>query len=153
MNLKHFTVLAISTLISSSSVLADHDGEGYTVVYIRHFNAAVRAFNGGDWDRARNEYRTAIGISPKSVEPYEGLLNTCMHSKEWDQVAYAASKVLELDPSMYDQVAFDYGSALKHLKRYKEAQPYLKRAKKLMNASRREFHLEEHPDGLLRGER
>ena len=99
-----------------------------SVTLIRHSNKAADYYNGGDYGRARDEYRTAIGLAPKSPEYYEGLYNTCMKSGEWDQVAFALEKLFELDPKKQQTLAYEYGQALYHLNKYGEAVPWLKKA-------------------------
>jgi len=100
----------------------------WTVTMIQSYNKAVTAYNRQDWATAKNEFRDVISRQDNIVDFYLGLLNTCMHSGEWDQVVFAAEKLGTLDPVLKNQVAFDYGMALYKLNRYAEAVPVLKRA-------------------------
>ncbi|HEY9731216.1 MAG TPA: tetratricopeptide repeat protein [Drouetiella sp.] len=99
-----------------------------SVTLIRHSNKAADYYNAGDYGRAREEYRIAIGLSPKSVELYEGLYNAAMKNNEWDQVAFAIEKIFELDPKKQPALSYEYGQALFHLNKYDEAVPWLKKA-------------------------
>lgn len=98
-----------------------------SVTLIRHSNKAADYYNAGDYGRAREEYRIAIGLSPKSVELYEGLYNAAMKNNEWDQVAFAIEKIFELDPKKQPALSYEYGQALFHLNKYDEAVPWLKK--------------------------
>lgn len=100
----------------------------WTVTLIKHNNKAVEAYNSGYWDQARNEFRTAIGINPNMPDFYEGLMNTCVNAQQWEQVAYAAEKLVQLDPTKRNAVAYAYGMALFKLNRDEQAVPWLKRA-------------------------
>ncbi|HEY9715149.1 MAG TPA: hypothetical protein V6C72_16890 [Chroococcales cyanobacterium] len=106
-----------------------------TVTLVRHSNKAADYYKEGDWGRARDEYRTCIGLAPKSIEYYEGLYNTCMHDNEWDQVAYALNEIFKLDAKKRDTLAYEYGLALFHLNKFDEAEPALKRALASTNLS------------------
>lgn len=99
-----------------------------SVTLIRHSNKAADYYNAGDYGRARDEYRIAIGLSPKSVELYEGLYNSAIKAGEWDQVAFAIEKIFELDPKKQPSLSYEYGQALFHLNKYDEAVPWLKKA-------------------------
>jgi tetratricopeptide (TPR) repeat protein len=102
----------------------------WTVTMLAHYNKAVDAYNRSDWGTAKEYFRDAIGDASGQDLPelWEGLLNTCMHSEEWDQVALACEKLGAIDPVAKNQVAFEYGMALYKLNRYQEAVPVLKRA-------------------------
>jgi tetratricopeptide (TPR) repeat protein len=102
----------------------------WTVTMLTHYNKAVEAYNRSDWGTAKDNFRMAIGDAAGQDLPelWEGLLNTCMHSEEWDQVALACEKLGAIDPVAKNQVAFEYGMALYKLNRYQEAVPVLKRA-------------------------
>lgn len=99
-----------------------------SVTLIRHSNKAAEYYNSGDWGRAKDEYRTCIGLAPNSIEYYDGLYNTCKNSNEWDQVAFALDKIFALDPKRKDQMAYEYGQALFHMNHYDEAITWLKKA-------------------------
>lgn len=126
--------LAIITMLtfSISPVLAVGDNVGSTgsVTITKHLNNAAKAFAIRDYATAKSEYRIAIGLSPESIEFYYGLYDVCVHSGEWDQVAFALEKIFELDPSKKQQLGAQYGEALYHMKRYEEAIPVLKQALK-----------------------
>ncbi len=117
-----------ATLLSLFFSMPQKASAEESVTLIRHSNKAADYYNAGDYGRARDEYRVAIGLSPKSVEYYEGLYNTCMHSQEWDQVAFAIEKIFELDPKKQQSLSYEYGQALFHLNKYEEAVPWLKKA-------------------------
>jgi tetratricopeptide (TPR) repeat protein len=117
-----------ATLLSLFLSMPQKASAEESVTLIRHSNKAADYYNAGDYGRARDEYRTAIGLSPKSVEYYEGLYNTCMHSQEWDQVAFAIEKIFELEPKRQQSLAYEYGQALFHLNKYDEAVPWLRKA-------------------------
>jgi tetratricopeptide (TPR) repeat protein len=94
----------------------------------KHANDAARAFAGGDYAKARDEYRIAISMSPDTIEFYYGLYDVCTHSKEWEQVVFALDKIFELEPAKKKQLGAEYAEALYNLKRYDEAIPMLKQA-------------------------
>jgi len=123
-----FLVASSATLLSLLCAMPPQAWAEESVTLIRHSNKAADYYNAGDYGRARDEYRTAIGLSPKSIDLYEGLYNSCLKSQEWDQVAFAIEKIFELDPKRQPTLAYEYGQALYHLNKYDEAVPWLKKA-------------------------
>jgi hypothetical protein len=125
------TLGLVSLLVASSSLgtLAfDETGSTGSITITKHATDAAKAFSGGDWAKARDEYRTAISLSPDTIEFYYGLYDVCTHSREWDQVAFALEKIFALDPGKKKQLGAEYGEALTNLARYDEAIPVLKQA-------------------------
>lgn len=100
--------------------------EGPSVTLMKYVGKAHEAMKSGRNQEARDEFRKAIGLSPKTVDYYIGLSNACSQLKEYDQVAFALQKAIELAPAQKDEFSGDYGEALFHLGRYDEAVPYLK---------------------------
>jgi tetratricopeptide (TPR) repeat protein len=123
-----FLLAGSATLLSMLCAVPPQASAEESVTLIRHTNKAADYYNAGDYGRARDEYRTAIGLSPKSVELYEGLYNACIKNGEWDQVAFAIEKIFELDPKKQPALSYEYGQALYHLNKYDEAVPWLKKA-------------------------
>jgi hypothetical protein len=126
------TTLGFVSLFVASSFLGtlafDETGSTGSITITKHATDAAKAFSGGDWAKARDEYRTAISLSPDTIEFYYGLYDVCTHSREWDQVAFALEKIFELDPTKKKQLGAEYGEALTNLARYDEAIPVLKQA-------------------------
>jgi tetratricopeptide (TPR) repeat protein len=124
--------LGLASLFIASSCLCslafDETGSTGSITITKHATDAARAFSGGDWGKARDEYRTAISLSPDTVEFYYGLYDVCTHSREWDQVAFALEKIFLLEPNKKKQLGAEYGEALCNLGRYDEAIPVLKQA-------------------------
>lgn len=100
--------------------------EGPSVTLMKYVGKAQEAMRAGRNQEARDEFRKAIGLAPKTPEYYIGLSDACYAMKEYDQVAFALQKVIELNPAMKDECSGEYGEALFHLGRYDEAIPYLK---------------------------
>jgi tetratricopeptide (TPR) repeat protein len=100
--------------------------EGPSVTLMKYVSKAQEAMRSGRNQEARDEFRKAIGLAPKTPEYYIGLSDACYQMKEYDQVAFALQKVIELNPAMKDECAGEYGEALFHLGRYDEAIPLLK---------------------------
>lgn len=121
------TLSCAAVLMTSGRVSAEEETE-WTITLVKHVNKAIDAYNRGDFATSKSEYRTSIGLSPKTAEFYEGLMYTCCHTKEWDQVAFAASELAKLDPARRADVAFFNGMALYQLGRMDEAVPLLKLA-------------------------
>jgi len=111
------TALSLSCLLlAPAAVMAEEEGE-WTVTLIKHANKAIEAYNRGDWVTAKTEFRFCIGLNPKNTEFYDGLMNACLKTNEWDQVSFAAQKISELDPSRKGEVAFYNGMAMYRLNR------------------------------------
>jgi tetratricopeptide (TPR) repeat protein len=125
---RRIVLLTGSAALLSVSLSVPINAAEESVTLIRHSNKAADYYNAGDYGRARDEYRTAIGLAPKSVEYYEGLYNTCLKAQEWDQVAFAIEKIIELEPKRQQSLAYEYGQALYHLNKFDEAVPWLKKA-------------------------
>jgi tetratricopeptide (TPR) repeat protein len=124
-----FGLVILLVAISCPNVLSFNEtGSTGSITITKHANDAARAFAGGDWAKARDEYRIAISMSPDTIEFYYGLYDVCAHSKEYDQVAFALEKIFELEPNKKKQLGAEYGEALYHLKRYDEAIPVLQQA-------------------------
>jgi len=118
-------------LLFGQSVSAiDNTGSTGSITITRHANEAAKAFAAGDYAKAKDEYRKAIGLSPDNLEFYYGLYDVCVHSGEWDQVVYALKRIFEIDPSKKQPLLAQYGEALYHLGQYDEAVPVLKQALK-----------------------
>lgn len=143
--------VALSLSFATSGLLipaqAEEEGE-WTVTLIKHANKASEAYNRGDYPTAKKEYRTAIGLSPKNVEFYEGLMNTGYKAHEWDQVAYAAEEIAKLDPGRRAEVAYFQGVALYQLNRYNEAIPVLRTALTVAGKDFPPFHPEKKDEAL-----
>ena len=105
-------------------------GSTGSVTITRYANNAAKAFAAHDYNKAKEEYRKAIGLSPDNLQFYYGLYDVCVHSGEWDQVAYALQKIFELDPTKKQPLRAQYGEVLFHLGHYEEAIPVLKQALK-----------------------
>lgn len=101
---------------------------GGSVTVTRHANKAAEYYESGDFINARDEFRKCIAYSPNSIEFYEGLMNCCEKTKEWDQVDFALEKMVALDPKQEALHQYDLGMALYHLNRFDEAIPHLKAA-------------------------
>jgi tetratricopeptide (TPR) repeat protein len=115
----------------ASTILACNTAQAqeWTVTVLKAYNDGVDAYKHGDWAKAKDQFRAAIALQPdKHVEFYEGLLDTCLHSEEWDQVAFASERITQLEPQLRKQVAYDYGMALYKLNQLNEAIPWLKLA-------------------------
>lgn len=108
--------------------------EGPSVTLMKYVSKAQEAMRSGRNQEARDEFRKAIGLAPKTPEYYLGLSNACYQMKEYDQVAFALQKVIELNPAMKDECAGEYGEALFHLGRYDEAIPHLKAGLKYVDS-------------------
>lgn len=108
--------------------------EGPSVTLMKFIGNAQKSMSAGRMQDARDNFRKAIGLSPNTVELYLGLFNCCYQTKEFDQVAFALQKVFELEPSMKDEFAGDYGEALYYLGRYDEAIPLLKQGLKYLDS-------------------
>lgn len=116
-------IFALAVLSSAANAIAQD-----SVDLITHAKMAADAFNQRQWAKAKKEFRFCIEQKPNSLENYEGLYNTCMRTREWDQVAFALEKMIALDPSRKQSLAYDYGRAVFHVNRFDEAIPYLKTA-------------------------
>ena len=114
-----------------ASALAEERPE--TVTLVTHANSAAKAYRNGDFANAEREFKWCIGDRPSSIEFYEGLYNSAMHTGEWDQVAFALEKMFQLDPSSKVGLSYQYGQALFHLNRFSEAVPVLKAALRTVN--------------------
>lgn len=126
-----FISLLIAILINIPYCFAQEStGSTGSITITRHANAAARAFAARDYKTARDEYRTAIGLSPNTLEFYYGLYDVGVHSGEWDQVVFALEKIFEIDPSKKQPLLAQYGEALFHLNQYDKAVPILKQALK-----------------------
>ena len=108
--------------------------EGPSVTLMKYVGKAQEAMRAGRNQEARDEFRKAIGLAPKTPEYYIGLSDACYAMKEYDQVAFALQKVIELNPAMKDECSGEYGEALFHLGRYDEAIPYLKAGLKYIDS-------------------
>ncbi len=122
--LKVGLVLATFGLAFLPSAFAQDEGPSVTLM--KYVAKAQEAMRSGRNQEARDEFRKAIGLAPKTPEYYIGLSDACYEMKEYDQVAFALQKVIELNPAMKDECAGEYGEALFHLGRYDEAIPMLK---------------------------
>lgn len=116
-------LLAFGVALAPAAMAQD---EGPSVTLMKYVGKAQDAMKVGRYQEARDEYRKAIGLSPKTPEYYIGLSDACYQMKEFDQVAFALQKVIELNPAMKDECSGEYGEALFHLGRYDEAIPLLK---------------------------
>jgi tetratricopeptide (TPR) repeat protein len=123
-------LLCMITSLPALSVSSENTGSTGSITITRHVNAASKAFEAKDYNKARDEYRIAIGLSPETLEFYYGLYDVCVHSGEWDQVVYALEKIFEIDPSKKSPLLAQYGEALFHLNQYDKAIPVLKQALK-----------------------
>ncbi len=110
--------------------VGDNTGSTGSILITRHANAAAKAFAAHDYNKAKEEYRIAIGMSPETLEFYYGLYDVCVHTSEWDQVVFALEKIFEIDPSKKPPLLAQYGEALYHLGHYDDAVPVLKQALK-----------------------
>ncbi len=127
-----YFLVCISLILPAQPAQSAGDSTGSTgsITITRHVNEAAKAFASRDYGKARDEYRKAIGLSPDTLEFYYGLYDVCVHSGEWDQVAYALQRIFELDPSKKQPLRAQYGEVLYHLGNYDEAIPVLKQALK-----------------------
>ncbi len=116
-------LLSFGLALLPSAIAQD---EGPSVTLMKYVSKAQEAMRSGRNQEARDEFRKAIGLAPKTPEYYLGLSNACYEMKEYDQVAFALQKVIELNPAMKDECSGEYGEALFHLGRYDDAIPYLK---------------------------
>lgn len=119
-----------SGLTNPAGATGDSTGSTGSVTVTRHVNEAAKAFAARNYAKARDEYRIAIGLSPDTLEFYYGLYDVCIHSGEWDQVAFALDKIFSIDPAKKKQLGPEYGQALYQLGHYEEAIPVLKQALK-----------------------
>ena len=117
-------------LLQSAQAAGESTGSTGSITITKYANNAAKAFAAHDYGKAKEEYRKAIGLSPDNLEFYYGLYDVCVHSGEWDQVAYALQRIFELDPSKKQQLRAQYGEVLFHLGHYDEAIPVLKQALK-----------------------
>jgi len=127
----NLALLALGMAIAPAALAQD---EGPSVTLMKYVGKAQDAMKVGRYQEARDEYRKAIGLSPKTPEYYIGLSDACYQMKEYDQVAFALQKVVELNPAMKDECAGEYGEALFHLGRYDEAIPLLKSGLKYIDS-------------------
>jgi hypothetical protein len=142
------TALSLSCLLLAPvAAMADEEGE-WSVTLIKHANKAIEAYNRGDWATAKTEFRTCIGLNPKDEEFYDGLMNSCLKTNEWDQVAFAAQKIAEMDPGRKGEVAFFAGMAMYRLNRFDEAIPWLKQAIASNDKGMQPFHPTAKDEGL-----
>jgi tetratricopeptide (TPR) repeat protein len=141
--------LTSACLALSSSTRAMADEQPWTLTVIKHANKAAELYNNGNYQQARDEFRTAIGLRPNSAELYEGLLNTSIKSNEWDQIAFASEKLLELEPNRKNELAYDYGQALFNLNRWEEAIPWLKRSLNVVDAPIAVYHPKVHSEDIV----
>ena len=129
---KSMLLLAASLLIGSLTgsflpALSQVDAAG-SVTVAKHANKAAEYWDKGDYARAKEEFRAAIGFVPNSVEYYEGLLNCSEKTQDWQNVVFAAEKIATLSPERKKFYDYDFGMALYNMNRYDEAIPHLKAA-------------------------
>jgi len=117
-------------LVQPPQAVGEDVGPTGSITITRHANEAAKAFAAHDYGKAKEEYRKAIGLSPDRLEFYYGLYDVCVHSGEWDQVAYALQRIFEIDPTKKQPLRAQYGEVLYHLGHYDEAIPVLKQALK-----------------------
>lgn len=131
--LKGFGVMLAAVALVATPAARAQD-EGPSVTLMKFMSNAQSALRAGRMQEARDQYRKAIGLSPKTPELYVGLFSCCYQTKEFDQVVFALGKLFELDPAAKDEYAGDYGEALFYLSRYDEAEPYLKKGLKYLDS-------------------
>ncbi len=123
-------IVSLWFLLSVYAASDDTVGSTGSITITRHANEAAKAFAAQNYKKARDEYRIAIGLAPETLEFYYGLYDVCVHSGEWDQVAFALDKIFTIDPSKKQSLLAQYGEALFRMGRYDEAVPVLKQALK-----------------------
>ena len=125
-------VLLSLFLSASPSALAALDGDdvGYygSIIVSRNAHDAATAMKRGDFQTAETGYRQLIGLSPQTEDFYFGLYQAASKMKHWDQATLALEQLFEKNPEYKDQLTYEFGEALYHLKRYDEAEPALKKA-------------------------
>ncbi|HEY9760422.1 MAG TPA: tetratricopeptide repeat protein [Oculatellaceae cyanobacterium] len=121
-------LLAASLLVSNLNGPVSAQESGVSVTLAKHANKAAEYWDKGDYARAKDEFKAALGFSPSSVEYYEGLLLCGEKTQDWPTVAFAADKISSLSPERKKIYDYDYGMALFNLNRYDEAIPHLKAA-------------------------
>jgi tetratricopeptide (TPR) repeat protein len=121
-------LVAATLLVSSLNGPVSAQETGVSVTLAKHANKAAEYWDKGDYARAREEFKAALGFSPNSVEYYEGLLLCGEKTQDWPTVAFAAEKITALSPERKKIYDYDYGMALFNLNRYDEAIPHLKSA-------------------------
>jgi len=107
---------------------SDQVGVYGSITVTRRANTAATAMSKGDFGLAQGEYRTLIGLCPKTEDFYFGLYESSLKLNQWDQVALALEELCRLNPGYKDKLALEYGQCLYHQNRYDEAEPLLKLA-------------------------
>jgi tetratricopeptide (TPR) repeat protein len=88
----------------------------------------AKAIKTGDYSKAINAYRTAIGLKSDVPEFYYGLLFAGQKVEAWDQVTLALDAIAEKEPTAKPHLAFEYGNCYTKTGRYDDAVPLLKLA-------------------------
>ena len=107
---------------------ADDVGLFGSITVTRHAKAAIAAVQSGAWDQAFNNYRAAVGLSPKTPDFYYGLYNSAVHLGQWDQAKLALNSLFDIEPAAKGKLNAEMGLVLTKAGRYEKDIPYLKKA-------------------------
>lgn len=122
------TLLGITAAGSFAALEGDDVGMYGSITVSRRAHQAATAMKKGDYAMAQGEYRTLIGLSPKTEDFYFGLYEASSKLQQWDQVALALEELFRIDPNYKAKLDYEYGECLFHQNRYDEAEPMLKKA-------------------------
>lgn len=114
--------------LAMAAMESDDVGMYGSITVSRRAHTAATAMKKGDFGMAQGEYRTLIGLSPKTEDFYFGLYESSVRLNQWDQVALALEELFKLDPTYKEKLNLEYGICLYHQNRYDEAEPLLKKA-------------------------
>ncbi|MGD9682068.1 MAG: tetratricopeptide repeat protein [Candidatus Obscuribacterales bacterium] len=123
-----FLVMILGLMPGALAMESDDVGIYGSISISRKADEAARAMVRNDYGLAQQDYRTLIGLSPKTEDFYFGLYESSLKLNQWDQVALALEELCRLNPSYKDKLALEYGECLYHQNRYEEAEPLLKLA-------------------------
>jgi tetratricopeptide (TPR) repeat protein len=129
-----------STIPALALDAADDVGLFGSITVTRHAKEAIKAVQRADWGTAFNNYRAAVGLSPKTLDFYYGLYNAACHLGQWDQADLALTQLFDQDPSSKAHLQAEYGVVLAKRGRYEEAIPVLKNALKNADADANFFN-------------
>ncbi len=125
------TVLAVANCYPSRALDAAEDvGVFGSIAVARQAREGAKGIKTGDYTKALNAYRTAIGLNTDVTEFYYGLLVAGQKLEAWDQVNLALDAIAEKDPTAKLHLAYEFGNCYTKTGRYDEAIPMLKAALK-----------------------
>jgi len=125
------TALVVVNCYPSQAVDSAEDAGVFgSITVARQAREGAKAINTGDYPKALNAYRAAIGLTTDVTEFYYGLLLAGQKVEAWDQVNLALDAIATKDPAAKPHLAYEYGNCYTKTGRYDEAIPMLKAALK-----------------------